>query len=223
MNRVMGALSGRLAGIMRRGHIDERRLDAIAEAGAVASPAELDHLQDCRRCRSLLAGFRRTEGILGGAWADRPLNRGVRMPEGTARVRLGRPAAVVRSTGRGVSRRAAIPTAMVAILVAVVATAGLVTLRGAATRPASSSPAGSTAGSTPQGTPPGTGLVARLPLGQYASFEWSPDDQHLLVSDEFGKRRLRPIRQTGLSLRAVRRLAGRDPPHLRRRPRDQHR
>ena len=98
-------------------------------------------------------GFRRTAGVLGGAWADRPLNRGVEIPEGTARVRLGRADGFGRSAGRGMRRRAAVPAAMVAILVAVVATAGLLTLRGGGPRPASSSPAGSMAGATPHGTP----------------------------------------------------------------------
>jgi WD40 repeat protein len=144
------------------------------------------HLRVCRRCRSLLVGFERTAGVLGGAWADRALNRGLEIPEGTARVRLSRPDGFGRSAGRGMRQRAAVPAAMVAILVAVVATAGLLTLRSAGTGPASSGPAVSMAGATPYGTLRTTGLVARLPLGQYASFEWSPDGQHLLVSDESG-------------------------------------
>lgn len=186
MSGVMGGLSGRLAAILRRGHTDERRLDAIAEAGAVASSAELAHLRACKHCRSLLVGYRRATSVLNGAWADRPLNRGVEIPEGTARVRLSRPDGFGRAAGSGARRRAAVPAAIAAILVAVVATAGLLALRGGGPRPASSGPSGSTAGATPQGTPRGTGLVARLPLGQYASFEWAPDGQHLLVSDESG-------------------------------------
>ncbi|MGD0861745.1 MAG: hypothetical protein ABSA21_03165 [Candidatus Limnocylindrales bacterium] len=197
----MSRLSGRLARMLRRGHIDERRLDEIAAAGAVgvhaepaaacvvatlaaATPPEQAHLRACRRCRSLLVGFGRTAGVLGGEWTDRALKRGVEMPEETARVRLGRPDGFGRSAGRGVRRRAAIPAAMVAILVAVVATAGLLNLRGAGLQPASSSPAGSLAGATPYGTPQLTGLVARLPLGGQVS--WAPDSKHLLVSSESG-------------------------------------
>ena len=79
----MSRLSGRLARMLRRGHIDERRLDEIAAAGAVgvhaepaaacvvatlaaATPPEQAHLRACRRCRSLLVGFGRTAGVLGG-------------------------------------------------------------------------------------------------------------------------------------------------------------
>jgi len=69
------------------------------------------------------------------------------------------------------------------------------------------------AGATPYGTLRTTGLVARLPLGQYASFEWSPDGQH------FSSRTNREASSTTdpanrSRVRAVRRLAGRDPPHL---------
>jgi hypothetical protein len=37
-------------------------------------------------------------------------------------------------------------------------------------------------------TPAGTGVVARLPIGPGATFSWSPDGAHLLVSDESGSR-----------------------------------
>jgi WD40 repeat protein len=37
-------------------------------------------------------------------------------------------------------------------------------------------------------TPPGTGIVARLPAGNDLSFSWSPDGEHLLVSDDSGSR-----------------------------------
>ena len=60
----MSRLSERLGAILRRGHIDEVRLNAIAEAGvsgtsapsagpvAPATPAELAHLRACSRCRT---------------------------------------------------------------------------------------------------------------------------------------------------------------------------
>jgi hypothetical protein len=186
MSGVMGGLSGRLAAILSRWHVAESRLNAIAESGAVASSAELAHLQVCQRCRSLLVGYRRTADVLTGAWADRPVSRGLAIPEGAAHLRLGRPDGLGRSAGSGARRRAAVPAAIVAILVAVVATAGLLTMRGAGSRPASSSPAGSMAGATPQataqGTPGRTSLVARLPLDGQLS--WAPDSEHLLVASE---------------------------------------
>ena len=194
----MSKLSDRLAATMRRWHIDERRLDEIAaeassgphaessESGLVATSAELAHLQACRRCRSLLVGFGRTSGVLAGVWADRSIGRRAEIPNGAGRVRLGRPTRVEAHEGRGVPRRAAIPAAVAAILVGVVATAGLLVLR-VGVQPASSAPGESathetaqvTAGSTPQRT----GLVARLPLG--GQFSWSPDGNHLLVSLEY--------------------------------------
>ncbi len=98
----------------------------------------------------------------------------------------------VRVGGGGGARRAAVPMTMIAVLIGVVATAGLLTLRSAGLRPASSGPGGSTAGGTSQptshATPERTGLVARLPLGQYGSFSWAPDGQHLLVRDDSGSR-----------------------------------
>jgi hypothetical protein len=198
----MSRLSERLGAILRRGHIDEVRLNAIAEAGvsgtsapsagpvAPATPAELAHLRACSRCRKLAVGFRRTAEVLGGAWIDRPVPRGVEIPEGAARVRLGRPGRLDRSEGRRVARRAAISAAIAAILVGVVAGAGLLALRGAGLQPASSAPGEPAAHGTPQvtpyGTPQGTGLVALLPFGQWGTFSWAPDGQHLLVSSEAG-------------------------------------
>ena len=196
----MSRLNEWLGTISRRGHIDEGRLNAIAEAGnsgtiapsaepaAPAAQAELAHLRACRRCRSLVVGFGRAAQVLGGAWVDRPVNRGVEIPEGAARVWLGRPDRFGRSDNRRVARRAAMPAAIAAILVGVVATAGLLTLRGTGLRPASSVPGGSVAGATPQvtahGTPQRTGLVVQLPLGGQVS--WAPDSKHLLVSSETG-------------------------------------
>jgi hypothetical protein len=196
----MSRLNEWLGTISRRGHIDEARLNAIAEAGssgtiaASAEPAapvtqaELAHLRACRRCRSLVVGFGRAAQVLGRTWIDRPLNRGVEIPEGAARVRLGRPDRFDRSDNSRVARRAAIPAAIAVILVGVMATAGLLALRGAGLQPASSVPGGSMAGATSQvtapGTPQRTGLVARLPFSGQAS--WAPDSEHLLVSSETG-------------------------------------
>jgi hypothetical protein len=82
----------------------------------------------------------------------------------------------------------------VAILIGVVVGAGLLQLRGSG-QPAASAPPSATLATaatpvTPAtlGTPAGTGVVARLPIGQYGSFAWSPDEAHLLVSDESGSR-----------------------------------
>ena len=194
----MSRLSEWLGRIARRGHIDEARLNEIAGVGAAdlsatsaglsgaATSAELAHLRDCPRCRSLAVGFRRAAEVLGGTWADGPLNRGAEIPGGTHGVLLSR-AGRFDGEGRRVTRRAAIPAAMAAVLVGVVATAGLLALRGGG-QPASNVPGGSRAQGTPQVTPPGTphrtGLVARLPLG--GQFSWAPDSQHLLVSSETG-------------------------------------
>jgi hypothetical protein len=82
-----------------------------------------------------------------------------------------------------VTRWAAIPAAMVVILVGVVATAGLLSLRGGR-QPEPSVPGASASERMPQGT----GLVARLSLGDYGSFEWAPDGEHLLVRDDSGSR-----------------------------------
>ena len=184
-------LSERLARILRRGHLDEARLDAISAARVVATSAELAHLRSCKRCRSLLVGFRRTATVLGGAWADRPLQRGAEIPAGADRVRLRGADWFGRSEGRGITRRAAIPVALAAVLVGVVATAGLMTLRGGGLAPAASGAQGSTAQATPplatpQGTPRLTGPVAQLPLANYSSFGWAPDGMHLLVASQTG-------------------------------------
>jgi WD40 repeat protein len=76
----------------------------------------------------------------------------------------------------------------VAILIGVVVGAGLLQLRGGGQPAASGSL--STALATPATpvTPAGTGVVARLAIGQYGTYAWSPDGAHLLVSDESGSR-----------------------------------
>jgi hypothetical protein len=79
----------------------------------------------------------------------------------------------------------AIPVGLAAILVGVVATAGLLTLRSGGLQPASSGAGGSTA-ATPQDSPAGpqqpSGLVARLPLAGQLS--WSPDGKYLLDASD---------------------------------------
>jgi hypothetical protein len=87
-----------------------------------------------------------------------------------------------------VTQRAAVSAATVAILVGVVATAGLLNLRGGA-QPESTALGGPMSQGTPQGAPQGTGLVARLPLtGSWGAFSWAPDGGHLLVRDDSGSR-----------------------------------
>src|SRR5450759_5708333 len=189
----MSRVRDRLAAVVRRNHLAESRLSDLAGPNGTPalSSAEQAHLDTCARCRALLIGYRRAESVLSGGWINRPLRSGTRTVgvAGSDRVALVR---VGRTGGRGLARRAAIPVGMVAVLVGVVATAGLLTLRGGGLRPASSGPGGSTAGGTSQptshATPERTGLVARLPLGTSGSFFWAPDGQHLLVRDDSGSR-----------------------------------
>ncbi|HEX7612401.1 MAG TPA: hypothetical protein VF371_06465, partial [Candidatus Limnocylindrales bacterium] len=189
----MSRIGDGLAAVVRRNHLAESRLSDLAGPNGTPalSSAEQAHLDTCARCRALLVGYRRAESVLNGAWSDRMLRPGARAvgvpgQDRVARVRVG------RLQDHGATRRATVPVAMIAVLVGVVATAGLLTLRGGGLRPASSGPGGSTAGGTSQptshATPERTGLVARLPLGQYGSFSWAPDGQHLLVRDDSGSR-----------------------------------
>ena len=84
--------------------------------------------------------------------------------------------------------RSAIPAATLLVLVGIVATAGLLNLRGGA-QTESSAPGGSPWQGTPQAALQGTGLVARLPLtGSWGAFSWAPDGGHLLVRDDSGSR-----------------------------------
>jgi hypothetical protein len=69
-----------------------------------------------------------------------------------------------------------------ALVVAVVAGAGLLGLRG--DRSQVNEPQSGTPGA-PTGIPAGTRIVAQLPIGQYATFAWSPDGAHLLVSEGY--------------------------------------
>lgn len=190
----MSRISDRLAAMVRRNHVSETRLSEFAGTGGAAtiSAAERVHLDGCSRCRALLLGYRRADSVLNGAWRDRVLRPGRRAVDMAGPVRVAR-VRVARGGGQGVARRVALPVGLVAILLGVVATAGLMTLRDGGLRPASSGPQSSTAGlvtpqATAHATPERTGLVARLPVGQYGSFSWAPDGQHLLVRDDSGSR-----------------------------------
>ena len=81
---------------------------------------------------------------------------------------------------RGGGLRWAIPVVAAAVLIGVLVTAGLLSLRGSDKAADGAAPVVTPA--APHGTPQRTGLVARLPLGQYGTFSWAPDGAHLLVS-----------------------------------------
>ena len=94
--------------------------------------------------------------------------------------------------GRG--RRGIVVAAVAVALVACLATAGLLVLRGS--QPATPGTSATPGSSGPDvATPSGTGVVARLPIDQYSAFSWAPDGAHLLTSsrsdsrvyDRFGK------------------------------------
>jgi WD40 repeat protein len=90
------------------------------------------------------------------------------------------------SMNRGRGLRWAIAAVAGALWIGVLVTAGLLGSRGSGQTAEGGAPIATTA--APHGTPQRTGLVARLPLGQYGSFSWSPDGQHLLVRDGSGSR-----------------------------------
>lgn len=182
MNRVSSAL----AALGRHNHIADSRLRELAVStqtqptgsAAPAAPAEQAHLDACARCRGLLVGFRRTEAVLSGAWTDRPVRGGAEVSSGiepVGRVRVGR-LTVARPAGRRQARRWAAVLGSAAIVIGAVLGAGLLGLRGG-------QPEASRASSVTSATPSGTRVVARLPIGQYGTFSWSPDGAHLLVSD----------------------------------------
>jgi photosystem II stability/assembly factor-like uncharacterized protein len=104
------------------------------------------------------------------------------VPRATVHPRLGRPQSDPREKRR-LNRRAVVPAAIVAVLIGIVATAGLVSLRGSQL-PGSTPPATSTTQATAQGTSQRTELVARLPLN--GQFSWAPDGEHLLVASQSG-------------------------------------
>ena len=97
------------------------------------------------------------------------------------RLRVG-PLRIAGGAASRPGRRSMASFGAVAVLIAVVAGAGLLQLRGSGPPPASGSP------SAMLTTPAGTGFVARLPIDQYGTFSWSPDGAHLLVSDDSGSR-----------------------------------
>ena len=182
----MSRIGSRLAAIGRHGHLAETRLGELASLGPTlpGKPAEQAHLDACARCRGLLVGYRRAEAVLSGAWTDRELQSetgAFPASEGVGRIRVGR-LRVVGPAGHRLARRWAVSVGVAAILVGVVAGAGLLQLRDSVQPAASGSPSATLA------TPAGTGVVARLPIGQYGTFAWSPDGAHLLVSDDSGSR-----------------------------------
>jgi WD40 repeat protein len=73
-------------------------------------------------------------------------------------------------------------------LIGVIVGAGLLQLRGSGQPATSGSPTATLGTPATPVTPAGTGVVARLPIGQYGSAAWSPDGAHLLVSDDSGSR-----------------------------------
>ena len=98
-----------------------------------------------------------------------------------------------RLGGGRVAGRWAVPLGAGALVVGLVATFGLLGLR-AGIVPATGG--GASAGGLPSArgaastaaTPAGTRVVARVQVAQYATFSWSPDGAHLLVSDQGGSR-----------------------------------
>lgn len=177
----MSQIGDRLAAIGRRDHLADPRLCELARPDPTlpAEPAEQAHLDACPRCRGLLVGYRRAEAVLSGAWIDRPLHSeagGFAGSGRVGRVRVGR-LRVVGPGGDRLARRWTVSVGAAAVLIGVVVGAGLLGLRGGG-QPAVSGPL-----SAMPATPAGTGVVARLPIGQYATFSWSPDGAHLLVSD----------------------------------------
>jgi hypothetical protein len=178
-------LRRRLSALLRRGHIDERCLAEIAgpaDGVRVPTPSEEAHLSTCRRCRRLLNGYRRAASILDGPWADRPLHRGAEIPAGIDRVRLSRLSSVRPARGPA-GRLVWITLGGAAVVIALVVAVTYFGLRSNGPRTAGQSDAGA---SLPG--PLGTSVVATLPVGQWAGFEWAPDGGHLLVSDDSGSR-----------------------------------
>jgi WD40 repeat protein len=90
------------------------------------------------------------------------------------------------SMNRARSLHWAIPAVAGAVLIGALFTAGLLGLRGSEKTADGAAPISTTP--TPDATPQRTGLVARLPIGQYGSLSWAPDGQHLLVRDDAGSR-----------------------------------
>ena len=192
----------RLSATMGRGHLPDERLSQLAASGRrEITPREQVHLDGCAECRSLLRGFGRADAVLAGPWVDKAAVgaaelRSAATPAGP--VRLHRVVPADRGVGRAIGRWV-LPLAAVALMVGLVATFGLLGLR-AGSGPGSSgapSAAGTTASGSPSprasasptaGLPAGTRVVARLPVAQFATYSWSPQDEILLVSDLAGSR-----------------------------------
>lgn len=192
----------RLSATLGRGHLPDERLSQLA--GSVrreTTTREQVHLDGCAECRSLLRGFSRADAVLAGPWVDKAAGsvaelRSVATPAGP--VRLHRVVPADRGM-RGAIGRWALPLVAVALMVGLVATFGLFGLRagsvpgssgtpGAAGTTASGSASPRASASPTAGLPAGTRVVARLPIGQFATYSWSPQDEILLVSDLAGSR-----------------------------------
>jgi hypothetical protein len=192
MERAMSRFSAMLG----RGHLPDERLSELAgSAGRGATSHERAHLDDCAACRSLLGGFSRVDAVLTGPWVDRAVGRAtearsVATAGGPVRLHRVMPA---RLGGGRVAGRWAVRLGAGALVVGLVATFGLLGLR-AGIVPATGG--GASAGGLPSArgvastaaTPAGTRVVARVQVAQYATFSWSPDGAHLLVSDQGGSR-----------------------------------
>jgi hypothetical protein len=92
-----------------------------------------------------------------------------------------------------------VPLGVAALIIGLVATFGLLGLRASSVPGSSGAPSagGTSASGSPgpsasalptAGSAAGTRVVARLPVGQFATFSWSPRDELLLVSDQAGSR-----------------------------------
>jgi hypothetical protein len=192
----------RLGAMLKRDHLRDERLSELAgSARGNATPREQAHLASCAECRSLLRCFGRVDAVLAGRWVDRAVgdaaeDRSIATPGGT--VRLHRVVPGRRGGGR-VAERWAVPLGAAALIIGIVATFGLLGLRvgsvpGSSGAPsaggtnASGSPSPRASVSPTAARPAGTRVVARLPIGQFATYSWSPQDEILLVSDEAGSR-----------------------------------
>jgi len=192
----------RLGAMLKRDHLRDERLSELAgSARGDATPREQAHLTGCADCRSLLRGFGRVDAILAGPWVDRAVGdaaevRSIATPGGTVRLHRVVPG---RRGGRRVAGRWAVPLGVAALIIGLVASFGLLGLRvgtvpGSSGAPsaggtnASGSPSPRASASPTAARPAGTRVVARLPIGQFSTYSWSPQDEILLVSDQAGSR-----------------------------------
>ena len=192
----------RLGAMLKRDHLRDERLSELAgSAQGDATPREQAHLAGCAECRSLLRGFGRVDAILAGPWVDRAVGdaaevRSIATPGGTVRLHRVVPG---RRGGRRVAGRWAVPLGAAALIIGLVATIGLLGLRvgtvpgssgapGAGGTNASGSPSPRASASPTAARPAGTRVVASMPIGQFATYSWSPQNAILLVSDLAGSR-----------------------------------